>query len=181
MVRTLRVALRLQDGEADMIESITIVIPGRPQGKATARSNPKSRRPYTPARTRSYEASIGRLAAVAMRGKPLLSGPLHLDLRAHFEIPKSWTKAKKQAALVGGLFPTGRPDNTNIAKAVEDGCMQIVFKDDAAIVSHNLSKVYAAGEPFVVATIKPICSSRVPETTQENAHERPADRPQPSN
>lgn len=148
------------------MEPITIVVPGVPRGKGRPRFSGKSRTTYTDNATRAYEESVGRLASIAMRGKDMLSGALHLDLRAHFPIPASWTRAKRDAALTGCRLPTSVPDLDNIQKAITDGMNGIVYADDAAIVSARCSKVYAAGEPFVVATVQPIAS---PHTEQAHA------------
>lgn len=146
-----------------MTEPLVFVVPGTPQGKGRPRFSGKSRTTYTPANTKAYEATVGRMALVNMRGRDQFSGPVHMDLRAHMPIPASWNKARKEAALLGALRPVGRPDIDNIIKVIADGLNGIAFADDAAIVSVNGSKVYAAGEPFVCVTIKSISSHRVPE------------------
>lgn len=137
-----------------MTEPITIVIPGPPQGKARPRFNGKSGA-YTPAKTVAYESAIGMLAKASMRGKKPLSGALHMDMRAVMQIPRSWSKAKQQAALSGEIRPTGKPDIDNIAKVVCDSMNAIVYPDDSAIVSVNSSKVYGL-QPFVVVMVKPV-------------------------
>ena len=159
-----------------MNEPVTIVIPGTPHGKGRPRFSARTRTTYTPSATRAYQETVGRMATIEMRGKDFLTGPLHMDMRAHFAVPPSWNKAKRNDALMGSVKPTGRPDVDNLIKAVADGLQGIVYQDDAAIVSVTCSKVYAAGEPFVVATVKPV-SNRVPETPSE-ARDATAD-PQP--
>lgn len=136
-----------------MMEPITVVIPGQPQGKARPRFNGKSGA-YTPAKTAAYEQVIWMLAKASMRGKEQLSGPLHVNMRAVVQIPRSWPQVKQQAALLGEIRPTSKPDIDNILKAVSDGMNGIVYRDDAAIVSANVSKVYGL-QCFVVVTVKP--------------------------
>lgn len=150
-----------------MMEPITIVVPGTPRGKGRPRFSGVTRTTYTDKLTKQYEAVIGRMAALEMRGKDLLSGPLHIEIRAHFEIPGSWPKAKRDGALLGTVQPVGRPDIDNVLKVFADALNQIVYDDDAAIVSASCSKVYAAGEPFVVATVKSV--STASPSTQEFA------------
>lgn len=148
-------------------EPVVIVIPGVPHGKGRPRFSSKSRTTYTPKATKAYEETVGRMATLEMRGKEQLFGPLHMDMRAHFALPSHWSKAKRDAALLGLVQPTGRPDIDNLIKSVADGLQGIVYEDDSAIVSVACSKVYAAGDAFVVATIKSV-SHRVPDTP-ENA------------
>ena len=147
-----------------MRETVTVVIPGTPHGKGRPRFSNKSRTAYTPKATKAYEETVGRMATLEMRGKDQLFGALHMDMRAHFKLPSHWSKAKRDAALLGLVQPTGRPDIDNLIKSVADGLQGIVYQDDSAIVSVACSKVYAAGEPFVVATVKCV-SQRVTETT----------------
>lgn len=151
-----------------MMEPITVIIPGEPQGKGRPRFNGRSG-VYTPAKTAAYEEMVSILAKSSMRGKEFLTGPLHIDLRAVMPIPKSWSKALRAAAVTGDIRPTSKPDIDNIIKAVSDGMNKIVYADDAAIASVSASKVYGLN-PFVAVTVKPV-SHRVPDTTnQEAAH-----------
>lgn len=152
-----------------MSDPVTIVIPGAPHGKGRPRFSGKSRTTYTPARTKAYEDMVGRLASVEMRGREYLTGPLHLDVRSHFAMPKGWSEEKRSNALLGHYRPTGRPDLDNIIKGISDGLQGIVFHDDAAIVSATCSKVYAAGEPFTVATIRSVSVHRVIDNTNTSA------------
>lgn len=140
-----------------MNEPITVIIPGDPHGKG----RPRFRRnggTYTPSATVAYEAAVGTLATREMRGREPLTIPVHVELRAHFPIPKSWPEAKRMDALLGRLRPTGGFDIDNICKAVLDGMNKIAYRDDSLVVSITASKVYAQS-PFVVATVKAIDGS----------------------
>lgn len=158
-----------------MTEPVTIVIPGEPQGKGRPRFNGRSG-VYTPAKTAAYEQMIGILAKSSMRGKTILTGPLHVDLRAVMQIPKSWSKAKKNAAIIGEIRPTSKPDIDNIIKAVADGMNQIVYADDGAIASVSASKVYGLN-PFVAVTVKPVSAAFNQQSNQEGAHVGTGHRP----
>lgn len=164
------------DDQVDSIaDSITIVVPGKPVPKGRPRFNMKTGRTYTPSATVNYERLVGLLANQAMAGKPVLSGPLHMELRAHFEIPRSWSKSKKDKALLGELSPS-RMDIDNIIKAVADAMNAIVYRDDSQIVSLNARMVYA-NQAFVVATVKPVStayeSTRNTESADVGSEHRP--------
>ena len=60
-------------------------------------------------------------------------------IKAQFEIPKSWTKAKKAAAAAYEILP-GKPDIDNIAKIVLDSFNGVVFEDDAQVYDLKVVK-----------------------------------------
>ncbi|MBN8968960.1 MAG: RusA family crossover junction endodeoxyribonuclease [Rhizobiales bacterium] len=134
-----------------MTDPVTIIVPGKPHGKGRPRFN--GNHAYTPAETRNYERSIGYMARSEMRGKTMIEGPVQLDLRAVFQIPKRWPPMKKAQAITGAIRPLCKPDTDNIVKALLDGMNGIVFRDDMQVVQVNATKVYGC-EPFVVATVK---------------------------
>jgi Holliday junction resolvase RusA-like endonuclease len=124
--------------------TLQFVIPGPPIGKgrprfSTAGGKPRS---YTPAVTRDYEALIAARAAEAMQGNAPLQTPLTVYIYAYMSIPLSWSKAKRQAALDGDIYPA-RPDVDNIAKTVLDGMNGVVYEDDAQVTFLKVTKKYA--------------------------------------
>ena len=100
-------------------------------------------RHFTDAKTRSYEAQIGFAAKLAMRGQPLLSGPVSAVMTFSLPIPASWPHRKALEASLGLTLPTVAPDIDNLAKAVLDGCNGVVFEDDKQVVKLCLTKRYA--------------------------------------
>jgi len=146
-------------------DPLTIVIQGAPQGKGRPRFG--MGRVYTPVETRNYETGVALLARAEMRGRKLFDGPLHIDLRAVFAIPKTWSREKRAQAIRGEIRPTVKPDADNIIKIIKDGLNGIAYRDDAQVVSINASKVYGS-EPFVVATIKPV------QATEDQSQEKVA-------
>lgn len=147
-----------------MISPLTIVIQGPPHGKGRPRFG--AGHVYTPVATKNYETGVALLAKSEMRGGRMFEGPLHIDLRAVFAIPKSWHGNQRAAAIRGEIRPTVKPDADNILKAIKDALNGIAYRDDAQIVSVNVSKVYGA-EPFVVATVKPVVFTQATEAQSQ--------------
>ena len=61
-------------------------IPGQPVGKGRPRIGKVGAhaRMFTPAKTVSYESTVALFAAQAMAGRPLLTGPVNLQMRVDF-------------------------------------------------------------------------------------------------
>ncbi len=99
---------------------------------------------YTPNETREYEAIVGFYARRALK-RPV-TGPISMKVDFYIPIPKSWSKAKKQAAEIQKLRPASKPDIDNLVKAVLDGMNNgIAYADDSQIVSLVLNEWY--GDP----------------------------------
>lgn len=67
--------------------------------------------------------------------EPFLVGPLHLDIKFYFHIPRT---TKKQA----GDLHMYKPDLSNLIKLIEDVGSGILYQDDALIASIVASKHY---------------------------------------
>jgi len=124
--------------------TLQFTIPGPPIGKGRPRFSSVGGRPrsYTPAVTRDYESLIAARAAEAMAGREPLQTPLTVYIYASMSIPISWSKAKRQSALDGDIYPA-RPDVDNIAKTVLDGMNGVIYEDDAQVTYLKVSKKYA--------------------------------------
>lgn len=113
----------------------SFTIPGKPFGKERPRAT-RQGRIFTPARTVSFERKVGTIA------QPLfacpIEGPVKLRVVATFEIPKSWTKAKRAAAQ--GAFHTQKPDGDNCLKAIKDGLNRIAWMDDSQVADARIVK-----------------------------------------
>lgn len=127
-----------------MITNIAFVVPGEPQGKGRARVGKVGQhaRMFTPAKTVAYEGLIAHAAQQAMKGAPLLEGACAVHVVAIFSVPGSWSAKKKDAALIGNIHPTKKPDGDNILKAVCDGINGVIWKDDAQAVECSIIKRY---------------------------------------
>lgn len=123
----------------------SFTIPGKP----FAKQRPKAAviagraRVYTPKQTVSFERQVAEIARPVFPAP--LEGPVKLRVVAVFQIPKSWTKKKKEdAARDGGAFHTQRPDGDNILKAIKDGLNRIAWVDDSQVADVRCVKRWGA-------------------------------------
>lgn len=135
---------------------ITISLPGIPQGKGRPRFVRKTGHAFTPAKTRSYESMLQGVAIDAMRGLNPIEGPVRVEVEAYFPVPASWSKAKRSAALLGITRPAKKPDADNLLKIL-DALNEVVFHDDAQIVSATVDKHYSDQPRLVVKIGKAAC------------------------
>ena len=128
-----------------------IWLPGQPVGKGRPRFT-RTGRVYTPEKTRSYEKRLGDTASSYMLLHQLdaTEKPCKVLIKAQFEIPKSWTKAKKAAAEANEIYPK-KPDADNIAKIVLDSLNSIIWDDDAQVYDLRVIKTY--GDPCLITEI----------------------------
>jgi len=77
---------------------------------------------------------------------PPTGAAVHLIVEAVLPIPASWSKSKRTAALLGGIRPKGKPDLSNIVKAIEDGCNGVIYMDDSQICSMTALKRYESDD-----------------------------------
>jgi Holliday junction resolvase RusA-like endonuclease len=112
---------------------------------------------FVPSPQRNAMAALRIEAANTMlqMGAAVLDEPLQLDLLAEFPIPASWSKKKRNAAVLGVVRPTGRPDLDNVYKLMADAFNGVVFRDDALIVTMRCRKIYGP-QPKLVVTVSPL-------------------------
>lgn len=127
---------------------ITFRIDVAPRGKGRPRFG--RGHAFTDPKTKAYETAVAFAARVAMAGRQMLDGPIHLHLTAFMPIPQSWSKKKQDAAVQGIVRPTTTPDADNVLKALADSCNGIVWKDDAQIVEATIVKQYSTSPALVV-------------------------------
>ena len=131
--------------------STYIWLPGQPIGKGRPRFT-RTGRVYTPEKTRRYEHRLAGTASNYMLLHQLdcTEKPCRALIKAQFEIPKSWAKAKKAAAEANEIYPK-KPDADNIAKIVLDSLNSIIWDDDAQVYDLRVIKTY--GDPCLVTEI----------------------------
>lgn len=124
---------------------VTLVLPIIPRPQA---------RPRFTKTGHAYKAKAQRLAeeglcALLARHRPEtpLDGALTMTATAFLPIPRSWSGKKREAARVGAILPTGKPDLDNLVKHLKD-CLTATrfWKDDALITEYTaMSKRYDDG------------------------------------
>lgn len=122
---------------------IEIEVSGQPQGKGRPRFT-RTGRAYTPDKTRQYEARIKAAAWAEMQKHSLeaTKRPVHVDVIAFMDIPKSWSKKKRMEAEYGAITPTAGYDLDNIVKAALDGVQGVIFDDDRQVSSIKARKTF---------------------------------------
>jgi len=104
-------------------------------------------------RSAPWKKDVAWAAAGAMadqqiaNGGGLLEGPLSVAMVFTVARPKSHY-GKNGVRPSAPLYPTTRPDVLKLARAVEDACTGVVWRDDAQIVLELIAKEY--GEPVRV-------------------------------
>lgn len=87
---------------------------------------------------RKYEGDFLMLLnrELASLERPLFDEAILVGIRTYREIPKSWPKKKKAAAMAGQIRPTSVPDLSNLVKQIEDICNKQLWRDDSLIVGY---------------------------------------------
>ncbi len=133
------------------MDSISFQVPGKPQGKARARTyynaNARKHVSTTPDNTVLYENFIKERFLQAAGGFYLEAGkPVTLRIVARFLPPKSKSKKVQQQMVDGEILPLKKPDMDNIIKVVADALNGVAYHDDTQIVMVIAKKAYSALE-----------------------------------
>lgn len=133
------------------MQSIEIIIPGKPIAQPRHRMNRAGGRAYVPSGhpVHAWRQEIAVRARMAINSTGWkLTGPMKLELR--FVMPRPKCRGK------GGECPhTSRPDADNLSKAAKDAVKGICWLDDSQVVNLWAEKVVAAygAVPGLVMTI----------------------------
>ena len=133
------------------MDSISFQVPGKPQGKARARTyynaNARKHVSTTPDNTVLYENFIKERFLQVAGGFYLEAGkPVTLRIVARFLPPKSKSKKVQQQMVDGEILPLKKPDMDNIIKVVADALNGVAYHDDTQIVMVIAKKAYSALE-----------------------------------
>ena len=132
------------------MQEYSIMIPGDavPQGRPRVVRIGGRTIAYDPPKSKDYKARVRQYAARNAPKEPL-EGKVQLEVQIFRSVPKSWSKKKHEAAYAGLIWPTTKPDVSNIVKGIEDALNGIWYKDDSQIVHEYSMKQYAR-EPGVI-------------------------------
>jgi Holliday junction resolvase RusA-like endonuclease len=155
---------------------LTFVAHGPPAGKGSTRAFPVRRADgrdgvavtHDSPRTRRFEDTVRDAAIDAHAGRPLLDGPLELELtfrlarpRGHYGSGRNHGRLRPSAPPA----PAVTPDLDKLVRVVGDALTRAVITDDARIVALVARKCYDAPEGVSV-TITPY-SGRDPSDEDE--------------
>lgn len=141
------------------MQTVRFTVPGPPKGKARARTV-KGRGgqtfSYTPEGTVLYENLIKTCYLQQPNNMIFNDGqPLKVVVQAFYDIPKSYSKKKRQQMISGEIRPTKKPDIDNIAKCILDALNKVAYRDDTQVIELVMKKAYAE-IPRVEVEIKEI-------------------------
>lgn len=150
-----------QDGAAiEAAPYVIVELPGPPRGKSDrlriiTQKGTKKQIPirYLDADTRAYMGALTTLARIAMRGRPLLHGPVAVGMLATLPVPKSWSERDRANALSGVIVPTAKPDWDNIGK-MTDAFKTVVWGDDASVAQCLVVKQYGERPSLVIEVFR---------------------------
>jgi Holliday junction resolvase RusA-like endonuclease len=133
-------------------EPVTIVLLGKPVAWARPGGGKTGNR-FTPEKQRANGAEI-KLAAqqymLHQHDAGMFEVPVEMLIRAEFQIPVSWSRKKKNAALLGLFHHGGKPDADNLAKQVNDALKGVVYSDDKLISLLTVDKRYSNQPKLVI-------------------------------
>lgn len=124
---------------------IRITVTGEPVAQGRPRFSTVNGFPmtYDSLKNKDWKQYAKMIAAESMMGKPLLEGPLVMQVNVFRGIPSSWSKKKQLQAAEGSLRPIGRPDVDNYVKSAMDALKGVVWVDDSQVVSLTAYKFYS--------------------------------------
>lgn len=131
---------------------------GRPQPAGSKRA---FRHPHTGQlivtdvnrKARPWMQDVAQVGLEAMRGSPMLRGPLFLEVTFFMARPKGHYGTGRRAMFLKDSapeFPVTRPDTTKLLRGLEDALSGVVYADDSQIVTQVVRKRYGDPERVVV-------------------------------
>ena len=122
-----------------MSQMVDLTIPGPPVGKQRARVC-RTGHAFTPAKTVNYEALVKQTFAAKYPDFVPMTGPVRMILSIYLMPSLDATRRLKKGTR---LYPTIRPDISNILKSIEDALNGLAYVDDKQIISVYAEKKYS--------------------------------------
>lgn len=105
---------------------------------------------------KDWRSAVREAAIQAMDGRPLLDGPLTMEIEFHVLRPKGDFKSgdrSRELTKKARSYPTVKPDVTKLVRSTEDALTGIVWVDDCQIYDQRAIKVYGP-QPGAIITIR---------------------------
>ena len=128
---------------------IEFEILGKPLGKARPRVTRKGFT-YTPQKTVNYENLIRWTFQSKFPNHKPFEGYIEAEIKAIFDIPKSYSKKKTLELLNKSCNYDHKPDLDNVAKIVLDSLNGIAYKDDSQVTVLKVIKEYGEQAKIIV-------------------------------
>lgn len=138
---------------------MSMFIPFPPQGKARHRTRTlkvqgsKGERhismSYACPKQKGHVMDVQKVMRSVWKSEPIAL-PIHLDLVAHMPIPASWSRVRKALAATDFLLHVSKPDIDNILKLIKDCANDLLYCDDAQIVSVTACKQYSEAPGYLL-------------------------------
>ena len=135
--------------------TIEFIVRGKVRGKARPRFSTRTGRAYTTKDDKIYEEKV-RQAYNGSENFLDSNKPLGATIEVYHQVPKSYSKKKREQCLSGELKPQIKPDLDNIAKVILDSNNKVLYKDDSQIVELIITKHYTSEEDYVKVRIEEI-------------------------
>lgn len=128
-------------------------IEGEPRGKGRPRWDSVHRRTYTPDKTARYERMVRKAFLESGGVKHDGDTRIAVIINAYFQVPKSYSKKRRQECIDQIDRPTKKPDVDNIAKIILDGLNGVAYEDDAQVTEIICRKYYSHSSGYVRVTL----------------------------
>ena len=122
-------------------------------GKPVAKQRPRLSKQgfaYTPSKTVNYENLVRYTFQSEFPNHKPFEGIIEANIIAVFEIPKSYSKKKREEIKNNyNLYPH-KSDCDNIAKIILDSLNGIAYRDDAQVAMLSVNKIYGEQAKVIV-------------------------------
>ena len=123
--------------------SIAFVVHGIPVGQGSMKSlGPKRIVASNAATLHPWRSVVAIAASQAMRGRALLTGPLHVSVDFGFPRPRSHFDSHGDLRPLAPEYRDSTPDLDKLLRALGDALTGIVWGDDRQVVSITATKPY---------------------------------------